>query len=410
MPCEPLRVGYVVKMYPRYSETFIVNEILALERAGVSVEIFSLRAPVDTHFQDAIARVRAPVTYLGTDRPKVNDLWSALSRAGSQVPQFWEGLRSAGNEQAQDVYQAALLAREARARGLQHLHAHFATVATTVARLAARFTGLSYTFTAHAKDIFHENTLHADLERKLSDAAAVITVSDYNVAYLRREYGRAAACVERVYNGIDLETFAYTSPSRRLPRILAIGRLVEKKGFSDLLDACARLEAQGRNVDCRIVGAGPLESELRAQSARLGLQRSVTFLGPRPQREIIGEIGQASVCAVPCVLGTDGNRDGLPTVLLEAMALGTPCVATPVTGIPEVIHDGTTGLLVPERRPDALAHALARLLDDEPLRCALARGARDLIEREFDINRNSERLRELFGAAASRRELLAEAG
>ncbi len=410
MPCDPLRVGYVVKMYPRYSETFIVNEVLALERLGVSVEIFSLRAPVDTHFQDAIARVRAPVTYVGTDRPRIDDLWRVLSQTGAHMPQMWNELRAAGNEEARDVYQAALLATEIRVRELQHLHAHFATVATTVARLAARFAGLSYTFTAHAKDIFHESTRRDDLERKLTDAAGVVTVSDYNVAYLRREYGRAAAGVERVYNGIDLETFSYLPPVNRRPRILGIGRLVEKKGFSDLLEACARLLARGRDVDCRIIGAGPLEPELRAHAARLGLGASVCFLGPRPQSEIVREIRQASVCAAPCVLGTDGNRDGLPTVLLEAMALGTPCVATPVTGIPEVVRNGITGLLVPEHDPDALAHAIAELLDHENLRCDVARGARDLIERDFNIDRNSMRLHELFSAAAAGRSLLAEAG
>lgn len=410
MERDRLRVGYVLKMYPRYSETFIVNEILALEAAGVAVEIFSLRAPVDTHFQDAIALVRAPVTYLGTDRPKSDELWTALSRAGAQIPQMWHELRVAESEEARDVYQAALLATEIRTRGLQHLHAHFATVATTVARLAARFAGLSYTFTAHAKDIFHEDTRRDDLERKLTDAAATVTVSDYNVAYLRGEYGSVAAGVERIYNGIDLARFSYERPIERPRRVVAVGRLVEKKGFSDLLEACARVAVRARPFECRIIGAGLLEPDLRAQAARLGLDRIVSFLGPRPQSEIAREIHDAAVCAAPCVLGTDGNRDGLPTVLLEAMALGTPCISTPVTGIPEVIHDGTTGLLVPEHDPVALAGAIDRLLDDVPLRCELAHHARALVEREFDIACNSLRLRDVFAAAAAGRTLLAEAG
>ena len=410
MAPDRLRIAYVLKMYPRYSETFVVNEILALERAGMSVEIFSLRAPVDTHFQDALARVRAPVTYLGTDRPKVDDFWNAIARAATTTPSMWSALRCAGDAEARDVYQAALLATEVLARGLQHIHAHFATVAATVARLAARFTGLPYTFTAHAKDIFHEDTRRDDLARKLRDAAAVVTVSDYNVDFLRREYGHAADTVERIYNGIDLTTFAFEPPVQRRPTILAVGRLVEKKGFADLIEACARLATRGRAVDCRIVGAGPLEADLRAHASRLGLDSSIHFLGPRPQSQIIEEIHHASVCAVPCVLGTDGNRDGLPTVILEAMALGTPCVATPVTGIPEVIRDGVTGLLVPEHEPAALAAALECVLDDEPLRCTLARAARDLVEREFDIERNSQQLARLFSRAIAAPGLLAEAG
>jgi glycosyltransferase involved in cell wall biosynthesis len=410
VPVEPLRVGYILKMYPRYSETFVVNEILALERAGVAIEIFSLRPPVDTHFQDAIARVRAPVTYVGAERPKMEDLWTAISHATSRRPEMWDQLPCAAADDARDVYQASVLAAAAHDRGLQHFHAHFGTVATTVARLAARFAGLPYTFTAHAKDIFHESTRRDELERKLRDAAGVVTVSDYNVSYLRGEYGSAAAGVQRIYNGIDLEAFSYSAPMNRRARILGIGRLVEKKGFTDLVQACARLAAQGRAVDCRIIGAGALEADLRAQAARLGVHGSVVFLGPRPQSEIVREMAQASVCVAPCVRGSDGNRDGLPTVLLEAMALGTPCVATPVTGIPEVVHDGITGLLVPEHDPDALAVAIGRLLDDGELRCRLARNARALIEREFDIDRNTARLRALFSSVAASPTVFAEAG
>jgi glycosyltransferase involved in cell wall biosynthesis len=405
-----LRVGYVLKMYPRYSETFIVSEILALEAAGVSVDIFSLRAPVDTHFQDTLSRVRAPVTYLGTGRPHSEELWGALRRVAAGDARLWHALGAAKDDEARDVYQAALLATEVRARGIQHLHAHFATVATAVARLAARFAHLSYTFTAHAKDIFHDAIRRDELERRMADAAGIVTVSDYNRDYLHREYGRTAAAVERIYNGIDLERFPYETPAKRPARIVAVGRLVEKKGFSDLLDACARLVSRGRAFECRLIGAGALEPELRAQAARLGLTSRVTFLGPRPQAEIVREIQTAAVCAAPCVHGSDGNRDGLPTVLLEAMALGTPCVSTPVTGIPEAVRHEETGLLVPEHNPAALADALARLLDDEPRRCELAARARGLVEREFDIARNCERLCELFAAAASGRTRLAEAG
>jgi len=410
MAPDLLRVGYVVKMYPRYSETFIVNEILALEAAGVSVEIFSLRAPVDAHFQDSISRVRSPVTYVGTDRPKADDLWTALTRAGAEAPQMWRELQTACDEHACDIYQAAVVAREARARSVQLLHAHFGTVATTVARLAARFADLPYTFTAHAKDIFHESTRRDDLERKLRDAAGVVTVSDYNVAYLREHYGPAAASVERIYNGLDLQRFPFRSPSNRRPTIIAVGRLVEKKGFRDLLDACAHLTARGATFECRIIGAGPLDVDLRAHATRLGLDSVVRFLGPRPQHEIIEQFRDASVCVVPCVVGDDGNRDGLPTVLLEAMALGTPCVATPVTGIPEVIHDGATGLLVPERDPEALSLAIERLLNSATLRCDLAIAARRLIEQDFDVARNTARLHALFRAAVTERTLLAEAG
>lgn len=398
---EPLRIGYVVKRYPRFSETFIVSEILAHEAQGQAIEIFSLRPPNDTHFQDVLSRVQAAVTYIPSDGVKAADLWSAISAAGAALPDFWAALPQARGVDALTVYQAVLLAVAARRSGIGHLHAHFASVATGVTRLAAHFAGLTYSFTAHAKDIFHESVEPDDLRRKLREAAAVITVSEYNLAYLQQAYGPAAATVQRVYNGLDLTQFPYAAPAPRPPVIAGVGRLVEKKGFADLIDACALLAQAGRAFQCRIVGGGELAEALQAQVTRLGLDRQVTLLGPRPQQEVIAAVQGAAVLAAPCVVGDDGNRDGLPTVLLEAMALGTPCVSTAVTGIPEAIQDGRTGVIVPQHDPPALAAALARLLDDAALRVRLAAGARQLIEAEFDSRRNTARLREIFRAAAS---------
>jgi len=400
MLTESMRVGYVLKRYPRYSETFIVNEILAHEAAGLEIEIFSLLPPNDTHFQDAIARVRAPVNYLMAEGLKAFDLWTALDEANKVLPDLWNAHEAARGEEIHNVYQAVLLAREVHLKGIHHLHAHFATSATTVARLAAHFAGVPYTFTAHAKDIFHESVNHDDMKQKLSDAAAVITVSDYNVEYLLETYGPAASHVQRVYNGLDLEQLLYEPPYKRPPRIVAVGRLVEKKGFADLIDACDILARHGCHFSCQIVGTGLLEADLRSQIERLDLQERVELIGPRPQNEVFKHIQSGAVLAAPCVIGTDGNRDGLPTVLLEAMGLGTPCVSTDVTGIPEVLHDGETGLLVSQHDPTALAAAIERLLEDSTLRVRLATRARRLIETEFDIHRNSAHLRSIFQASA----------
>lgn len=399
MPLESMRVGYVLKMYPRFSETFIVNEVLAHEAAGLDLEILSLRFPTDGRFHEALARVRAPVTYLPNGSLKAVDFWVEIREASEELPGFWSALADARGEDVRDVHQAVLLARAARAHGITHLHAHFGSVATTVARLASRFAGLSYSFTAHAKDIFHESVRPDDLRRKLRDAAAVITVSDYNLRYLRKTYGLAAARVQRVYNGLDLQQFTYVSPADRPVQIVAVGRLVEKKGFADLIDACAILARCGHDFRCEIIGAGPLEANLRTQIQQLGLQGRVALFGPQPQGEVMRHVQNAAVCAAPCVVGTDGNRDGLPTVLLEAMALGTPCVSTDVTGIPEILRDGQTGLMVPQHDPAALATALERLLDDPPLRVQLATRARRLIEANFDIHRNATRIREILAAA-----------
>jgi len=394
-------IGYVVKRYPRYSETFIVNEILAHEAAGVPIEIFSLRPPCDPHFQDAIARVRTPVTYIRSDSVRSTDFWSMLRQAADQLPAVWSALADIPPDDARDVWQAALLAQHVAQRGIRHLHAHFASTATTVAALAARMAGVTYSFTAHAKDIYGPEVRHDDLRRKLGHAAAAITVSEYNADHLRRTYGAAADCVTRVYNGLLLDEFTYRAPDTRAPRILAVGRLVEKKGLADLIDACAILANAGRSFTCQIIGGGLLEATLREQIARLALESRVELLGPRPRTEVVQYMQTAAVMAAPCIVSEDGDRDGLPTVLLEAMALGTPCVSTNVTGIPEIVHDGVTGILVPEHHPQQLADVLDRLLRDARLRVRIAVAARALIERSFDERRNAEQIREIFHAATA---------
>lgn len=404
-------VGYVLKRYPRYSETFVVNEILAHEAAGLNMEIFALRPPSDTHFQNIISQVRAPVTYIkkpiqGRVSESLNSLaptaasyfWAELQEASKVIPDFWPKLAIAQGEQASTVYQAAWLAREARLKGITHLHAHFGTVATSVARLASHFTGIPYTFTAHAKDIFHESVEFADMERKLKDAATVVTVSDYNLNYLQNTYGVAANKVQRIYNGLDLRQLQYSSPAERPPLIISVGRFIEKKGLSVLIDACAILKRLNCEFQCQIVGTGSLEPVLRQQIQDLGLLSTVEIIGPRPQNDVFQLVQQAAVFAAPYVIGKDGNRDGLPTVLLEAMALGTPCVSTDVTGIPELVQNGETGLIVPQHDAEELAIALRKLLTDSALRVQLSTQARQLIESEFDIHRNAGILRGLFFA------------
>ncbi len=411
LPLKPMRVGYVVKRYPRYSETFIVNEILAHEAAGLEIEIFALRPPCDTHFQNIIARVRATVNYVhlpsvGRASESLNTLaptaasyfWAELVEASKTIPNFWHSLEYARDESASNVYQAAWIAREVILKGITHLHAHFGSVATSVARLAAHFAGVPYTFTAHAKDIFHESVDRADLRRKLNDAAAVITVSDYNLNYLRENYGTAADRVERIYNGLNLENLAYKSPEVRPPQIISVGRLVEKKGLKYLIDACSILASRGCKFSCQIIGTGDCEIALQERIVRLGLQNQVKIIGPRPQNEVFKLLQQAAVFAAPYIIAKDGNRDGLPTVLLEAMALGTPCVGTDVTGMPEVISDRTTGSIVRQNDPVTLANALEEILQDPNLRVQLATRARQLVESEFDIDKNTARMRSSFAA------------
>lgn len=389
-------VAYVLKVFPRFSQTFVLNELLAHEEAGLPLNIFSMRLSDDTRFHESLAHVQSPVTHVLKPTGKSYDFVAELRATYEMMPAVMDVIARNPWVLAGDMQQAMVLARTVRQRGIRHLHAHFGTIATTVSRLAAAMAGITYSFTAHAKDIFHESVSARDFRSKVEDAAAIVTVSKYNVDHLAAEHPSIAGRLVHVNNGLDLEQFSYGDPSERQPLVLGVGRFVEKKGFAYLIEACAEILERLPGARCEIIGVGVLEEELKAQVDRLGLGRSVTLPGPQPQGEVRARLRQASVLAAPCVVAADGDRDGLPTVLLEAMALGTPVVSTDVTGIPEVLEDGVTGLTVPQKDSSALAAACVRLLEDAGLRRKLAVNARRQIEERFDIRRNSSELRDLF--------------
>lgn len=405
------RVGYVLTMFPRFSETFVLNEVLALEAAGVEVRVVSLRTPDDGRFHAALGDLRARVTY-ATRTPRAGAVWSVLRDARVRLPHLADHLEEVLALPVEEGVAALEVAATAVEEGLTHLHAHFANSPATVARVAARIAGITCSLTAHAKDVFHDGLDPAALQANLAGVDAVVTVSDFHVEFLRALCPQAH--VVRVYNGLDLERFAFrgsrgTSDSGGLsdvPRpqqqayaertVAAVGRLVPKKGFDVLVEAIALLARTGDPVRLRIVGAGAEEERLRALVAARGVTDRVELCGPLPQDRMKEVVAAATVFAAPCVVAGDGNRDGLPTVLLEALALGTPAVATPVTGIPEAVVDGVTGRLVPEGDPASLAGALLTLLDDPAARSSYAAAGRALVEREFDVHRNAARLAELF--------------
>ncbi len=401
-----LKIAYVLKMYPRFSETFILSEILELERQGVDVHIFSLKKPDDGRFHADLSRVRAPVTYVPEHLRVDPGAFAAAHRAvAAWHPAryrrlLWRTLArrrpGALRRLSQAAYIAPILCRE----GITHVHAHFASSATSVAHALHRLAGVSYSFTAHAKDIFHDDVDLRSVARKAGAARFVVTVSDFNRAFLGQV--SPAARVERIYNGLDLQQFHRngTRPDD-LPLVLGVGRLVEKKGFDDLVRACAQLRDEGLAFRCQIVGKGEREAELRGLIDDLGVADRVTLAGPMPRDALLGLYPRAAALAAPCVVGADGNRDGLPTVLIEAMALGVPVISTPVTGIPELVADGETGVIVDERSPAALAGAIRDLVTDRARAAGLADAARRRVEREFDLRANVAHLRRLFEEAAA---------
>ena len=393
---RPRRVGYVTKMFPRFSETFILTELLQVERLGVDVEVFSLRPPTDGRFHAGLADLRAPVSYLRSSGIRAADLWAALAETAAEFGDLGPQLADLLRLDVRDALQAAELARLVRQRGITHLHAHFASAGAGVARAAAAIAGIGYGFTAHAKDIFFDYDEPQQLDRKLADAAFAVTVSDFNLRHLQASVGSPAGRLVRLYNGVDLERFRFQAPGDGPPTVLAVGRLVEKKGFAVLIEAAATLRDRGLALRCDIIGDGPDRDALAQRIRAAALDQQVQLVGARAQQAVIEAMRRATVLAMPCIVSADGNRDGLPTVLIEAMALGTPVIGTTVTGIPELVRDGRTGLCVPPGDPLALADALERLLLDRALRQRLARAAREAVCRDFDIDRNARQLRALF--------------
>lgn len=382
------RIGYVLKVYPRFSETFVVTEILAREAQGETLSIYALRPTTDSRFHPEIARVAAPVRWL--PRPlKGCDLWRQLC-AGLKDPvlreRFAALMPALATLPGDEVAQGVALAQAVLADGITHIHAHFASLAGRVAWIASRLSGVPFTVTTHAKDIFHESVNMDWLRRLGSDAHRVIAISRFNEAYLGRVLAGTGARVSLRYNALELDRFPFRSPlevSTPL-RVLAVGRLVEKKGFEVLLEAVGDLVGRGYRLEVDIAGEGELADRLARRVVELELTGVVRLLGARTQAEVRSLLGRAHLFAAPCLEGEDGNIDGLPTVVLEAMACGTPVVATSVTGLPEVVEDGRTGILLPPGDAVALTGAIARVAGGQVDLAGLARAARALIEERFD--------------------------
>ena len=389
------RIAYVLKVFPRLSETFVINEIRELERQGVAVHVFSLHAPPAAVPHRLLHALEAPIVQVDAlERPSHKQLQRATALLTERIAE--------GHDLAERLFPksyvrlAVQLARFVET-GFGRLHAHFASRAGHVAMLASTLLGIPYSFTAHAKDIYHEEVDQDVLRVKMRRAALVITVSEFNRHTLLR-VGDGIAGLEqklvRAYNGVDLTFFQPAPPDERIPgRMLAVGRLVEKKGFFILIQACGLLAQRGVPFSCHLIGSGEEEPALRALVRALGLERAVQFRGALPVEQVAAAMRTASLVVLPCVVAADGNVDALPTVLLEAMACGLPVVSTALSGIPEIVADGETGYLVPPGDPAALAAAMRRLLEDCALAERLGRAGRERARDLFDLRTNVTRLR-----------------
>ena len=429
-----MKIAYLVKTFPKLSETFILNEILELERQGLELHIFSLRQPSETKVHPGVAELRAPVTYIRSwytplppppQRVPFEKLahkvqlseerrfmflhhpvwflrtWLFQMRCGAQKRYFHQAFQARWGARKRYFYQALALARELRQGGFTHLHAHFANEPASVGELAHRLARCRFSFTAHAKDIFL--TEREELIRKIAAAEFVITCTGFNQHYLQ-EIACNRTPIHLCYHGVDLSRFSGEPGESRerhigAPLILSVGRFCEKKGFAYLIWACHRLKQNGRRFVCRIVGFGPLQEQLEELIRTLELQDYVFLAGKMTQDKLIREYQQADLFVLPCLVTDDGDRDGIPNVLVEAMAMRIPVVSTPVSGISELVDHGGNGVLAPEKDSEALAGAMEMLLDDPGLRERLGANGRQKVMAGFSLDRSTARVRRLLAGS-----------
>jgi glycosyltransferase involved in cell wall biosynthesis len=396
-------IGYVLRKFPVLSETFVLNEILALEDRELPIHIFSLAPTRDPRFHDNLPKLKAPVLYVPgvTDPSERRTLVRHNRTVARRFPKryYRELLRVLSTGRPSYLwrfFQSGYVADKARQLGVGHLHAHFAKRATNAALLASRITGIPYSFTAHAVDIFQNTVSTAQLTRKMRGARFVVTVSDFNKAYLESLLNGTPARIVRVYNGVDLERFAPGEPPSGPFTILAVARLVEKKGLGVLVEACRLLRDEGLAFRCSIIGKGAERPRLDRLVRQWDLGDRVHFLGALAQQEVVDLYRRAHLFVLPSIVAEDGNREGLPVSIVEALACGLPVVSTSVTGIPEVVRDGENGFCVPPHDASALASAIAAVMRDEALRARLCSNARASIAARFDESETTAALWRLF--------------
>jgi colanic acid/amylovoran biosynthesis glycosyltransferase len=395
-----LKVAYLMSRFPKLTETFILLEMVALEEMGVQIELYPLlREKTEVMHPEArpfvekahyipflswlIVRAnlhflrRRPRAYLGALSALLQGAWGSFRFFSGALAIF-----------AKSVF----MARQMAADGVTHVHAHFASHPAAAALVIHRLTGIPYSFTAHGSDIHRDVTMLAE---KVAEASFVVPISEFNRQVIldacQGQYGDKLIII---HCGVDTNFFrpAASRPASGAPAIFCVGTLHEVKGQRHLLVACRLLREQGLRFCCHFVGDGPDRPALEQYARENGLTDVVQFHGQQTREKVAEWLGAADVVVAPSVPSKDGRREGIPVALMEAMACGAPVVASRLSGIPELVEDGVTGVLVPPADEPAIAAAIAGLLQDPARRQRLGAAARDKIVREFNLYRNAATL------------------
>jgi glycosyltransferase involved in cell wall biosynthesis len=407
-------LGMVLKGYPRISETFISNEILLLENLGFSVHIFAMRPGRENFTHRSVVRIRAGVDYLPETflRNAHRLIAHNLCLSIRQPRRYAAGLalarrrfrRSRNPASLRHFLQAGYLVNRCLpGRGVVHLHAHFAHSPASVALYASELSGLPFSFTAHAKDIY--TTEAEQLREKIALARFVVTCTEYNRRHLLGLAEGLATPIHRIYHGIDTGLFANDHAIRTAAsppyRLLSVARLIEKKGIPTVLQAVKHLLERGVRLTYTLIGDGQDREKILGRVRQLGLDPVCRWLGTQPHHVVLEHYRQADLFVLGCEVATNGDRDGIPNVLFESMAMGVPVVTTGVSAIPELVESGRTGLLVPPGQPEALATAMMTMLTDEGLRARVIPAARERVLAGFDNRALVGQLADIYRAALS---------
>jgi glycosyltransferase involved in cell wall biosynthesis len=411
------QIGYLLRSYPRLSQTFVLNEILALEKIGVSIQIFALTNPQEKVVQMQVDQVQASVEYVESIQPRTS--WSVLRQNVEVARHYLAGyLRAlfyvAANPQIdrgytasdrrtcflQAVHLVALFLKEKHpGKKIDHLHAHFAHDPTLIAYLVHRMTGLPYSFTAHARDLYQVDK--KVLTDRIQHATAVITCCRANLEYLNQIAPSQQSKYSLIYHGVNLKDFQpvldrRTNAVSTNPLIISVGRLVEKKGFQDLFEALFLVKKRGERFQCAIYGDGPLRQQLTDWIEKHDMSGEILLQGDRTQQELISAYQSANLFILTPIDTGDGDRDGIPNVLVEAMAVGLPVITTAVAGIPELVENNRDGLLYQSHDVEDISSGILELLCNPEKRRQLGDAAAKKVKEQFDIAQAAQRLKALF--------------
>jgi glycosyltransferase involved in cell wall biosynthesis len=393
-----MQFAYLFERFPSFGQTFCYREVAELARQGVTPPIFCIRKPKEKVSQDWDEQIVERVHYLPEEEQLLREVSHAAKKAkltGEVIAALDEWGRRTDFLR---LYQAVYVGLRLQEVGIRHVHAHFAGMAARTAFWIDRFFGITFSFTAHANDIFAPRDFKIGLDKLVNAARVIVTETDYAEKFLQERFPNCADRIHRIYNGLNLAEFRRADFSSAPPLIAGVGRLIDKKGFADLIQACRLLVERGRPFRCQIIGEGPLEEKLHEQIGELDLQSCVELAGPKPQVEIRKHLAAGTVFVLPSVVDPGGGMDNLPTVIMEAMATGLPVVSTVIGGIPEMVIDDETGFLVPAGDARALADAIENVITNPSLARRLGEQGHKRACELFSIQKNVRSLLALFDA------------